>query len=320
MSYAKNWVFTEHDVENQDLTKWAENESVQFIQYQLEVAPDTGKEHFQGMLLLKKRMRLSQLKTQFSPTAHWEAMKGTVSQSLSYTSKEDTRVGGPWRFGEVDETGGQGSRADIHELKRKIDSGESLDSIQESNPLFFDPRYVTMARNMLNHKVRRTAMAKLEERYAFARLRPWQQEAVDHLALQSDRHILWICDYEGETGKSFLCQWLLVSQGYQVLGQGKYQDLVYNVEPSAAGYVFDIPAAVKEEFLPYSLMEKIKDGVLVSTKYEGGTKLLNSSKVIVLANIGPDPTKFKKNRLQVYSPVKNLLTGELSLKLLDGFD
>lgn len=320
MSYAKNWVFTEHDVENQDLTKWAVNEAVQFIQYQLEEAPDTGKEHFQGMLLLKTRHRIGQLKKMFSPTAHWEVMKGTVSQSLAYTSKEETRIGGPWRFGEVDEAGGQGSRADIRELKRKIDSGVSLDVIQDENPLFFDQRYVTMARNMINHKVRRQAMGKLEEKYASSRLRPWQQECVDLLAVQDDRRILWISDFEGESGKSFLCQWLLVCQGYQVLGQGKYQDLVYNVEVSASGYVFDIPAAVKEEFLPYSLMEKIKDGVLVSTKYEGGTKLLSSNKVVVFANMGPDPTKFKKNRLMVYSPVRNPRTGEYSLRLQDGYE
>lgn len=174
MSYAKNWVFTEHDVENQDINEWAKNDDVAFIQWQLEEAPDTGKEHFQGMVLMKVRKRMTQMKKAFSPTAHWEVMKGTVSHSLAYTSKEETRIAGPWRSGEVDETGGQGSRADIHELKRKVDAGLSLDAIQDSNPLFFDGRYVTMARNMLTHKVRKTAMARLEEKYSRASLRLWQ--------------------------------------------------------------------------------------------------------------------------------------------------
>lgn len=316
MSYAKNWIFTEHDV-SKDIDSWSQNGDVKFIQWQKEMA-DTGKEHYQGMIMLEKKYKLARLKKDFSPTAHWEVMRN-LTNSLKYTSKEKTRLEGPWKYGEVPETT-MGSRSDIHDLKRRLEEGESMDSIQDSDPIYFEHRYQQMARSMQVALAKKKRLAQLEERYASCPLRGWQQEALDLLAVQCDRKILWIADFEGETGKSFLTQWLLTFQQYQVLGPGKYQDLVYNVDVCAKGYVFDLPASVKEEYLPYSLMEKLKDGILVSTKYEGGAKYTESTKVIVFANIGPDPAKFKKNRLAVYSPVKNLLTGETSLKLLTGFE
>ncbi len=46
------------------------------------------------------------------------------SQAKAYSSKEDTRVSGPWSFGDdagISET--QGERSDLLKLKRKIDEG-----------------------------------------------------------------------------------------------------------------------------------------------------------------------------------------------------
>lgn len=313
---ATKWCFTEHDVDGQDPHKW-KTEKVKYVHWQLEEAPDTGKEHYQGFIVFNSKQRLSACK-KISPTAHWETMKGTLSQNLSYCSKAESRTAGPWQVGELPEDS-SGQRADIHELKRKIDEGIALEVIQEENPLYFDHRYVVMARNMQKAKVSRLAKERLEAKYSASSLRPWQQEAMDLLAVQNDREILWIADFEGETGKSFLTQFLSISFGYQILGSGKFQDLVHILEPSAAGFVFDLPASCKEEFMPYSLMEKIKDGAIVGTKYEGGVKMLLSNKVIVMSNIGPNPDAFKKNRLAVYSPKINLLTREITLKKLDGY-
>lgn len=315
MASARRWCFTEHDVDDQDPHTWLKD-GVKYIHWQLEEAPGTGKEHYQGFIVFDKQKRLTAVK-KISPTAHWEVMKGTLSQNLTYCSKAETRTAGPWTVGEL--PGESGERTDIHELKRRLDEGTDFAVLQEENPLYFDHRYVVMARNMQKAKVTRLAKEKLEARFATAHLRPWQQTAMDLLSAQNDREILWIADFEGETGKSFLTQFLSISFGYQILGSGKFQDLVHILEPGAAGYVFDLPASCKEEFMPYSLMEKIKDGAIVSTKYEGGIKMLLNNKVIVMANIGPNPDAFKKNRLAVYSPKKNLLTGEISLKKLDGY-
>lgn len=53
-----------------------------------ETCPKTKKIHFQMYFVLKKRMRLEQLK-QLDPTVHYEPAKGTFEQNFLYCTKED---------------------------------------------------------------------------------------------------------------------------------------------------------------------------------------------------------------------------------------
>jgi len=53
--------------------------------------------HYQGMMILKKKDRLSGVK-KWLPTAHLEGMK-SEPDSLAYCQKEETRVEGPWQVG-----------------------------------------------------------------------------------------------------------------------------------------------------------------------------------------------------------------------------
>lgn len=76
---------------------------------QKEKAPETGREHFQGYVALKSPMRLSGVKTLLGDdTAHLEPCKGSPLQSWEYCTKEDTRVDGPWTYGDAPK--GQGNR------------------------------------------------------------------------------------------------------------------------------------------------------------------------------------------------------------------
>lgn len=84
---------------------------MQFLVYQKEVG-ESGTPHFQGYLELTKAMRFSSLKKKW-PTAHFEERAGTQIQAIVYATKEDTRVDGPWQFGEKK---AQGHRSDIEAL------------------------------------------------------------------------------------------------------------------------------------------------------------------------------------------------------------
>lgn len=55
--------------------------------------------HYQGYVEFKSAKSLRQLKL-CNPQAHWESRRGTQAQAIAYCEKEDTRVEGPWRFGE----------------------------------------------------------------------------------------------------------------------------------------------------------------------------------------------------------------------------
>ena len=61
--------------------------------------------HFQGYLELSKPTRIPALKKLFVYGAHYETRRGSREQARDYCMKEDTRVDGPWEWGEQKEVG-----------------------------------------------------------------------------------------------------------------------------------------------------------------------------------------------------------------------
>lgn len=77
------------------------HEDVKCACVQKEKCPESAKEHFQGFVMLNKPMRYSAIKTLLScESAHLEKTKGSPIQAWEYCEKEDTRVDGPWSFGD----------------------------------------------------------------------------------------------------------------------------------------------------------------------------------------------------------------------------
>lgn len=73
--------------------------------YQLEKAPSTGKLHLQGVIRLVKLSTFTAAKAAFEKMrlggAHIEMARGTFASNLAYCSKADTRVSGPYDFGDM---------------------------------------------------------------------------------------------------------------------------------------------------------------------------------------------------------------------------
>lgn len=137
-SCAKNWVFTlNNPTENfeAELIESMESlEDYQFVAGQREIAPETGTEHFQGMLVLRKKKRLAWLRRHLLDTAHWEVMKGTPAQALAYCTKEESRKPfyEPFTWGEEPHNT-QGTRNDLLAVKALIDSGATESRIAEEH-------------------------------------------------------------------------------------------------------------------------------------------------------------------------------------------
>ena len=51
------------------------------------------------------------------------------------------------------------------------------------------------------------------------------------------------------------------------LSTGKNKDVIDMVDKEYKIFVLDIPRDVKQEEIPYRSIEKIKDGVIISSKY-----------------------------------------------------
>lgn len=110
MSQVSHWIFTWHDTEK--IPTW-NAERMRYLVYQLERAPDTGKLHFQGYVEFKRSTKMGGVKKALgSDTVHLEPRQGTRDQARGYCMKEESRVDGPFEFGQYVESE-QGKRSDL---------------------------------------------------------------------------------------------------------------------------------------------------------------------------------------------------------------
>jgi len=91
---------------------------------------ESGTRHLQGYVYFKGSRKLSTLKN-LLPAAHFEVRRGTHEQAKAYSSKEDTRVSGPYEFGE--EPVGQGTRTDLTSLKRALDDDLPISTVWDDH-------------------------------------------------------------------------------------------------------------------------------------------------------------------------------------------
>lgn len=123
---SKAWVFTAHDPT--ELLVF-DSDKVEYAVYQTEICPDTAREHYQGLIIFKDRVRFAGVRKALNGTwakpPHIERAK-SVKNSREYCMKEDTRKPGtePIEFGTWKASSyGQGARNDLLEIKAKIDAG-----------------------------------------------------------------------------------------------------------------------------------------------------------------------------------------------------
>lgn len=137
--------------------------------------------------------------------------------------------------------------------------------------------------------------------------RPWQQNIIDmYVDPPCKRTIHWIIDTIGNKGKSFLTRYLVVKHNI-VLADGKKADVFHQIakrlesEDEVQGFsmvILDIPRH-NADFTNYGLLEQLKNGLIMSGKYEGGTFVFPIPHVIVMSNAEPDYSKFSMDRWNI---------------------
>jgi len=131
---ARNWCFTLNNASFNAPTTDSAPE-VRYMVWQEEKGLE-GTTHLQGYVELVKPMRMQAVKRVLGINgAHLETRKGTRDQARDYCMKEETRVSGPWEYGEWSSSG-QGRRSDlISACKILEDSG--LPTLIASHPEVF---------------------------------------------------------------------------------------------------------------------------------------------------------------------------------------
>nr|WP_011018367.1 replication protein RepA [Bifidobacterium pseudocatenulatum]AAM00235.1 putative replication protein RepA [Bifidobacterium pseudocatenulatum] len=108
-----------------------------------------GYRHYQ-IFAQGKRQRFSTLKKKLTAAglgdAHVEPRKGSVSEAVGYCSKEKTRDGDGFQFGQIDrhekEDSHQGERSDLARLKARAEAGETVSQILLSEDGELAARYL----------------------------------------------------------------------------------------------------------------------------------------------------------------------------------
>lgn len=247
-------------------------------------------DHIQGYVELTCPQRLSALQ-KWLPGAHFEVRKGTPDQARDYCMEEDTRVAGPWERGLYG--GSQGRRNDIEQVREAILDGASRRDVYNMHCEIAAkyPRYVeTMLRFAAEDRVKK--ILEFEPRFDF------QREILEVVSgTPCDRSIYWVYDAVGNHGKTYFAKYLHDKFGAFYCNGGKSVDLLYSYTGQNI-VVFDYVRDA-EEFVGYGVIEQLKNGIAMSTKYESITKRYNVPHVIVMANFKPASGKFSADRVKL---------------------
>lgn len=105
MSVSRRYMVTVKSTEERavwrDSWDFASSLPHKFIVFQEEKGDESGYLHYQMYMEFERPIRPSAIKKALGNDVHVEKAIGTPQQCLAYCSKEDTRVAGPWRIGEL---------------------------------------------------------------------------------------------------------------------------------------------------------------------------------------------------------------------------
>ncbi len=217
---------------------------------------ESGTPHLQGCVHFEAKQRFTAVKKMLSKKVRWSKMIKTWPVNVRYCTKE-----------------------------AKGDWGKLHGNIPEASR--FAPG----------------EKACMEGQFANVSWRPWQQNVIDICNAEPDaRKIYWFWEPDGGCGKSFLAKWLAINYRC-VVGTGKRGDIFHqvtkmmdaNAEHWPRLVLFDIPRCSKD-FVSWSAIEALKNGCVISTKYEGGEWYFPPPQVICFANEEPQYEKMSADR------------------------
>ena len=129
LSQSRNWAITDFDLLDWE-TIWEDNKDI--IRYMcrgLEIAPTTGKKHYQGWIQFYNKKRMGGVKRVFnSKSIHVEPCRGNEYNNDTYCKKDNDYL----VFGKFVS---QGNRSDMEDIKKSID--EEVPMIEIANNHFF---------------------------------------------------------------------------------------------------------------------------------------------------------------------------------------
>jgi hypothetical protein len=212
--------------------------------------------------------------------AHLESARGSDLDSKEYCSKDKNFE----EFGDP-----QDNKLSMWEKLARV---TTLEEARDLNPEIFIKSFSSL------RSISQWNRAQTVTPPCVPRLRQWQSEVHQKLMDQNQRQVLFVVDREGNTGKSQLALWMLAQYGNRLFycSGGKNADIAHAFckGPNYEIVVFDLPKSFEPEYIPWRLIESLKNGVVTTTKYDSDTKVIGRSiKVLVLTNHDLDQHKHR---------------------------
>ena len=121
-------------------------------------------------------------------------------------------------------------------------------------------------------------------------LRPWQQQLMSEMSTPTDREVIWVIGNDGNEGKTWFQEYLETFYGYARVARLDLKMKTANVlhaltkRPLSSTdiFLFNQPRSVNEGSCNYSIIEAIKDGTAVSSKYNNNIIRFKIPNVLVV--------------------------------------
>ncbi len=253
----------------------------------------TGTPHLQGYAQLTARTRFNKVREHFIRLGfagtHIERARGSADQNIVYCSKD-----GEFKEYGTRPTTKQGKRTDLERLRDEIEDGERCRKTLRANH--------TAALRFPHAMELLLADNRPEPVAPDITLRKWQSDLVGLVRGEPiERKVHVRIDTTGGAGKSTFARYLqAVFPRVQLLHPAKHHDLSYLLQEENRVFILDVPRS-SAEFVPWPVIEHIKDGFVISTKYQPIEKHFGPSHVIVFTNEYPDKTKLSLDRWDIIS-------------------
>jgi len=140
-------------------------------------------------------------------------------------------------------------------------------------------------------------------------LRPWQKALLEYIK-PSTREIIWVIGKHGNEGKSWFQEYMESKFGWEKVICGMYIKMkkgsICHVLSKRSlmtidTFLFDVGKANTDDGVNYELLEKIKNGRTVASKFDSKElKFKTPNTVVVFSNEKPDVSELSKDRWKIF--------------------
>lgn len=277
---ARNYTATLNNYTEEDYEDLINHKHIGYIIIGREIG-EKGTKHLQMYFQLKEKKRLPWVKKHINNKMHIEQSRGTPDDNVKYCSKDND-------FKERGIITKQGSNTiQIYEQIQECDNWGDVLKIEGID------RRMPYAREVFaSKKIKKQPEIKP---------RKWQQKILDILKEEpDDRTIVWIYDETGGRGKTYLCKYLMSNHDAFYCSPSKGTDILHAYNNQRI-ILYDIPRCVDDQYINWGTIEKLKDGILFSGKFNSTTKYrTHNAHIIIFSNNEPPEGKFSRDRIKQY--------------------